>query len=222
MYKVMIIDDETRMLDLIEIYLQPYSFKCFKCVDGEKALERLNQEDMDLVILDIMLPEMDGFELCKEIRTFSNVPIIMLTAREGQEDIIKGLKLGADDYITKPFDENELVARMEALLRRIQSENIIEINGLIWNKDRFELSFNNESISLTPIEFELIGYLIKHPNKVYERELLIDLVWGFAAIVEGRTVDSHIRNIREKLRVLCFPIDNHLKTVWGIGYKWVD
>lgn len=157
-----------------------------------------------------------------KIRSFSSVPIIMLTARDQQEDLIKGFKLGADDYITKPFDELELVARMEALLRRTQPQSIVESNGLMWNEDTFELSYNNQVIKLTPKEFKMIGYLIKNPGKVYERDKLIDLIWGYATDVEGRTVDSHIRNIRDKIRKVGFPVDAHLVTVWGIGYKWVN
>ncbi|WP_058308782.1 response regulator transcription factor [Gracilibacillus massiliensis] len=222
MYKVLVIDDEIRMLELIELYLEPYAFDCYKTTDANEALTQLIQNRIDLVILDIMMPKMDGFELCEKIREFSSVPIIMLTAREEQADIIKGLKLGADDYITKPFDENELIARMEALLRRVPPKEMVERNGLIWNKEKYELSYLNRVIPLTRKEFELIGYLIKNPNKVYEREMLIELIWGYSAEIEGRTVDSHIRNIREKIGNVEFPIEQHLKTVWGVGYKWIE
>ncbi|RPF53483.1 response regulator transcription factor [Aquisalibacillus elongatus] len=221
MFKALVVDDEVRMLDLIEVYLQTHSFICTKTTNAHEALRILEEDDINIMILDIMMPEMSGFELCQKVRTFSNIPIIMLTARDQQEDLIKGLKLGADDYITKPFDEHELVARMEALLRRTQPQNIIETNGLVWDKDKFELSYRNQIIKLTPKEFNMIGYLLRNPHQVYEREKLIDLIWGYVTDVEGRTVDSHIRNIRDKIRKVGFPVDQHLITVWGVGYKWI-
>ncbi|TFB25014.1 response regulator transcription factor [Filobacillus milosensis] len=222
MNKVLIVDDEKRMRDLIELFLLPHSFECLKASNADNALEAFNKNKIDLVILDIMMPEVSGFELCQRIRKFSDIPIIMLTARDEQQDVVRGLKLGADDYITKPFDESELIARIEALLRRTRPKELIEVNGLIWNKENFQLIYNQKVINLTPKEFEMVGYLIKNPNKVYERGKLIDLIWGYASDVEGRTIDSHIRNIRDKVRQAGFPIEQHLKTVWGIGYKWIN
>ena len=222
MNKVLIVDDEKRMLDLIALYLKPHNYICEKAKGANEALSLIKYETFDIVLLDIMMPEMDGWELCQKIRRFSDVPIIMLTARDQREDIIKGLQLGADDYITKPFNEDELIARMAALLRRRTPRNIVEINGLLWNKDQFELTFQNKLIKLTPKEFILIGHFMMNPNQVFEREHLIDLVWGFASETEGRTVDSHVRNMRDKIRQAGFPIDDHLQTVWGVGYKWVN
>lgn len=221
-HKVLLVDDEKRMLDLVALYLRPYDYRCVKADSGKQALELLNKEAFDLVLLDIMMPDMDGWEVCREIRKFSNVPIIMLTAREQQEDIVKGLRLGADDYMTKPFGEEELLARMEALLRRSAPAKRIELNGLVWEEDGFELSYNHQPIRLTPKEFSMLGLLMKNPNKVFERDRLLELVWGFDSETEGRTVDSHVRNVREKIRQAGFPVDDHFQTVWGIGYKWIN
>lgn len=146
----------------------------------------------------------------------------MLTARDQREDIIKGLRLGADDYITKPFNEDELLARMTAILRRRMPKVHVEVNGLLWNKEKFDLTYKNVPIKLTPKEFIMIGHFMKNPNQVFAREQLINLIWGFDSETEGRTVDSHVRNMRDKIRQAGFPIDNHFKTVWGVGYKWVN
>lgn len=221
MVKVLLVDDEKRMLDLLALYLRPHNYSCRKAVSAKEALSFLKDEIFDIVLIDIMMPEMNGWELCQEIRKNSDIPIIMVTAREQKEDIIKGLKLGADDYVTKPFDENELLARMEALLRRTEPLKRIEVNGLLWNEDEFELSYKNNVIKLTPKEFTMLGYFMKNPNQVFTREQLIDLIWGYESQTEERTVDSHVRNIREKIRQAGFPIDDYFKTVWGIGYKWV-
>lgn len=210
------------MLDLVALYLRPYDYVCSKADSGKQALDLLDNEVFDLVLLDIMMPDMDGFEVCRNIRKFSNVPIIMLTAREQQEDIVKGLRLGADDYMTKPFGEEELLARMEALLRRTIPAKRIELKGLVWEENRFELSYNHQLIRLTPKEFSMLGLLMKNPNQVFERGRLLELVWGFDSETEGRTVDSHVRNIREKVRQAGFPVDEHFQTVWGIGYKWIN
>ncbi|OZU88960.1 DNA-binding response regulator [Virgibacillus indicus] len=221
MKKVLLIDDEKRMLNLLALYLRPHHYDCIKVQQANEALEYIREETFDIVLLDIMMPEMNGWELCREIRRFSNVPIIMVSAREEKEDIIKGLKLGADDYITKPIDEGELLARIEALLRRNARGNQIETNGLLWDEERYELTFKNKPIKLTPKEFTMAGHLMKHSNQVFSREQLIDLIWGIDSETEGRTIDSHVRNMRDKIRRAGFPIDDHFKTVWGVGYKWI-
>ncbi|WP_077303024.1 response regulator transcription factor [Virgibacillus pantothenticus] len=220
MKNVLLVDDEKRMLDLLALYLQPYNYACTKIKNGKEALYYLQKQSMDIVLLDIMMPDIDGWELCKRIREFSDIPIMMITARDQQDDIVKGLRLGADDYLTKPFDEQELLARMEALLRRTEPKKHIEASGLRWDEERFELTYNNQLIRLTPKEFLMIGKLMKNSGIVFTREQLIDLIWGFHSETEGRTVDSHIRNIREKIRQAGFPIDDYLITVWGVGYKW--
>lgn len=222
MQKVLLVDDEKRMLDLVALYLKPHQYLCTKALGPFEALGFMEKETYDIVLLDVMMPEMDGWELCQEIRKFWDVPIIMLTAREQREDIIKGLKLGADDYVTKPFNEEELLARMEALLRRRGPKKNIELGGLLWDEDRFELSYQKMPIKLTPKEFLMVGHLLKNPNKVFSRDQLIQLIWGFDSETEGRTIDSHVRNVREKIRQAGFPIDDHFQTVWGIGYKWIN
>ncbi|MDY0407189.1 response regulator transcription factor [Virgibacillus sp. 179-BFC.A HS] len=222
MNKVLLVDDEKRMLDLLALYLQPYHFNCTKSLRADVALSYIEKEIFDIVLLDIMMPKMSGWELCKAIRRVSDVPIIMVTARDQHEDIVKGLKLGADDYITKPFNEDELIARIEALLRRRIPVNHIEVHGLLWDEDHFKLSYKQQPIKLTPKEFAMIGLLMKKPEQVFSREQLIELIWGYHSNIEGRTVDSHVRNIREKIRHAGFPIDEHFKTVWGVGYKWIN
>lgn len=221
MKKVLIVDDEKRMLDLIELYLRPHLYDCHKADHASEALSLLEKETFHIVLLDIMMSDMDGWELCREIRRFSDVPIIMLTARDQQEDIVKGLRLGADDYVTKPFHEDELIARIEALLRRNEPKSFVELNGLIWDEEQFSLTYNNELIQLTPKEFMMIGHFLKHPEQVFSRDQLIELIWGYDAEIDHRTVDSHVRNMRDKIRKVGFPIDQHFQTVWGIGYKWI-
>ena len=221
MNKVLLIDDEERMLELLTLYLKPYPYFCRKAVGAKEGLKFFKEEKFDLILLDVMMPEMNGWEVCREIRQYSDVPIIMVTAREQKEDIVKGLKLGADDYITKPFDEVELVARMDALLRKTRPINRIEIEGLLWDEDQFELSYKKQLVKLTPKEFAIIGLLMKNPGRVFSRNQLIDLVWGMHSETEGRTVDSHVRNMRKKIREVGFPMDDYLHTVWGVGYKWI-
>ncbi|GGK04985.1 DNA-binding response regulator [Lentibacillus kapialis] len=222
MNKALLVDDEKRMLDLLELYLKPYHYTCKKVRETNKALAYVEEEMFDIVLLDIMMPDMDGWKLCREIRKISDVPIIMVTARDQKDDVVKGLKLGADDYLTKPFDERELVARIDALLRRQKPVNSIEINGLFWDENRYELSYLNRPIKLTPKEFVMMGLLLKNPNQVFTRERLIELIWGFDSDTEGRTIDSHVRNMRGKIKQAGFPVEEHFKTVWGIGYKWLN
>lgn len=222
MVKALLVDDEKRMLDLLALYLRPHNYICKKANSAKEALSFLKEEMFDIVLIDIMMPEMNGWELCQKIRKDSDIPIIMVTAREQKEDIIKGLKLGADDYVTKPFDEAELLARIEAVLRRMKPAKRIEVNGLLWNEGEFELSYKNNTIKLTPKEFTMLGYFMRKPNQVFTREQLIELIWGYDSHTEVRTVDSHVRNMRDKIRQSGFPIDDYLKTVWGVGYKWVN
>lgn len=222
MNKVLIVDDEKRMLDLIALYLRPHNYVCQKAQGANEALSHLENETFDIVLMDIMMPEMDGWKLCQEIRYISDVPIIMLTARDQREDIIKGLQLGADDYLIKPFNEDELLARMTAILRRRVRSVHIEVNGLLWDKEQFELIYKDVPIKLTPKEFIMVGHFMKNPNQVFSREQLIELIWGFDSETGGRTVDSHVRNMRDKIRQSGFPIDEYFKTVWGVGYKWMS
>lgn len=221
MINILLVDDEPRMLDLLSLYLTPKGYRCTKVTNGQQALKLLEKKPFRLVLLDVMMPDMNGWEVCKQIREFSKVPIIMLTARDQKSDIIYGLHQGADDYVTKPFDEEELLARIEAVLRRTNSNYKIEINGLLWDETRHLVTVQGKEITLTPIEFSLLGLFLNNTNYVYTREQLIERIWGHASETEGRTVDSHIRNLRDKLRKAGFPIDDYLKTVYGVGYRWI-
>jgi DNA-binding response OmpR family regulator len=224
MSTILLVDDEPRMLDLLALYLVPYRYKCLKAQSGKVGLRYLEKEKIDLVILDIMMPDLDGWTTCEKIREFSDIPIIMLTARSETVDVIKGLKCGADDYVSKPFQEEELLARIEALLRRTmhndQNSSFL-FKDLKWVQESIELTYQDQPILVTPKEFSIIGLFLKNPHKVFSRDHLLTAIWGLNVDIDDRTIDSHIRNIRDKLRNAGFPIDQHLITVWGIGYKWV-
>ncbi|MGI8314563.1 response regulator transcription factor [Halobacillus mangrovi] len=222
MIRILLVDDEQRMLDLLKLYLSPHGFTCDQALSGIEALDKLNDHSYDLVLLDVMMKDIDGFETCRQMRKVTTIPIIMVTAKDQKQDILQGLQIGADDYITKPFDEDILIARIEALLRRGSKQRKIIQNDLAWNQETHQLHYSRNEIHLTPKEFQLLGLLLKRPNQVYAREDLLQLVWGFDSETEGRTIDSHVRNLREKIRKHGYPIDNHLKTIWGIGYKWVE
>ncbi|QED49413.1 response regulator transcription factor [Cytobacillus dafuensis] len=221
MKTILLVDDEPLMLDLLSLYLTPAGYKCIKFPSAEDALVYLESYQTDLVLLDIMMPEMDGWEACREIRKHWDIPIIMLTAMSEKPDIVKGLKIGADDYISKPFDEEELLARIEATLRRNKSKNgRVAFQGLVLDLNSFVLQYNKKEISLTPKEFAMMDLFLNHINKVFTREHFITSIWGYGVSTEDRTIDSHVRNLRDKLRKAGFPADEHLVTVWGVGYKW--
>lgn len=223
MNKVLIVDDEQRMLDLLELYITPHGYVCVKKTTGNDALMFLEEEQVDLVLLDVMMPDMDGWETCEKIRKFSTVPIIMLTARSADEDIVKGLKKGADDYVTKPFNEDVLLARIDAVTRRSGStsaNDTLTFYGLSINEAAMEVFYKDKPILLTPKEFSLLTTFIKTPNRVFSRDYLLTSLWSFKTETENRTIDSHIRNLRDKLRQSGFPVDQNLLTVWGVGYKW--
>lgn len=221
MKTILLVDDETRMLDLISLYLTPRGYNCVKLTSGADALQYLESNTPDLILLDVMMPDMDGWTVCREIKKFWDVPIIMLTAKSEKPDIVKGLNIGADDYILKPFDEDELVARIEAVLRRSKTDGrTLTFKGLVLKEDSFELLFKNKEILLTPKEFSMLKLFLANPNRVFSRDHLIGSVWGYGVSIEDRTIDSHVRNLREKLRKAGFPADDYLMTVWGVGYKW--
>lgn len=226
MTTVLLIDDEQRMLDLLSLYIEPNGYTCFRKNSGPRGIEFLQHKKVDIVILDIMMPEMDGWTTCEKIREISDVPIIMLTARSEKEDIVKGLKKGADDYLVKPFNEDELLARIEAIMRRSSRpsdcEDIIRFEDLIMNQSTYQVTFQEKEIVLTPKEYALLGLFLENQNKVFSREHLLSTIWGLKAETEDRTIDSHIRNMREKLRQANFPVEQYLKTVWGVGYKWAS
>jgi DNA-binding response OmpR family regulator len=222
MKKILIIDDESRMLDLISLYLLPKNYKIIKYTSPIDAIQYLQSHEVDLILLDIMMPELNGWEACKIIRKKWDYPIIMLTALTEKPDVVKGLSMGADDYISKPFDGDELIARIEANLRRnYKSSGIISFQGLVLNQESYELHFQDQPLSLTPKELAMMGLFLNNPNKVYTRDHLISTIWGHGVSTEDRTVDSHVRNLRDKLRKAGFPSDEYLITVWGVGYKWL-
>lgn len=222
MISILLVDDEPRMLDLLSLYLLPLNFNCTKAHSGEEAIIKIAENHFDLILLDVMMPNMDGWETCKKIREFSDVPIIMVTARDQKSDIVKGLKYGSDDYVTKPFHEEELIERIKAILRRTLPMERINFKGMIWDQQKHLATFEDMPIILTPIEFSLLGLFLCNLNQVFSRDHLIQKVWGFQTVTDGRTVDSHIRNLRDKIRKTSFPIDDYLKSVYGIGYKWVS
>lgn len=225
MQTVLLVDDEPRMLDLVELFLMPQGIKCIKETSGKRAIEILKREKINLVLLDVMMPEIDGWEVCKEIREFSKVPIIMLTARSDKLDLVKGLNIGADDYIAKPFDERELIARVSALLRRfseVEKDNNLNIrhNEYLLDTENYSLQYRDLTTQLTLKEFYILKALISRPSKTYTREELLNAAWEYETDTDIRTVDSHIRNLRDKLKRAGFPTNEFLKTAWGIGYKW--
>jgi DNA-binding response OmpR family regulator len=219
---ILLIDDEARMLDLISLYLTSRSYNCIKYTSSLDAIQYLESHPVDLILLDVMMPELNGWDACRIIRKKWDYPIIMLTARSDKPDVVKGLGIGADDYISKPFDGDELVARIEAVLRRNQNSfATLHFKGLVLNQESYELHYQNQLISLTPKELSMMALFLNNPKKVYTRDHLIYVIWGHGVSTEDRTVDSHVRNLRDKLRKAGFPADDYLLTVWGVGYKWL-
>ena len=207
------------MLDL-SLYLSPLGYHCIKQESQREVLKFLKSNTVDLILLDIMMPDMSGLEACQEIRKNWDIPIIMLTALGDKTDIVRGLNIGADDYISKPFDEEELVARIEAVIRREQNNQIVFPFSDYPSQDPYQLFYQGDELSLTPKEFGMMSLFLNNPNHVFTRDHLIESVWGYNVSTEDRTIDSHVRNLREKLRKAGFPADDHLLTVWGVGYKW--
>lgn len=217
--KVLIIDDEEDMRDLVQIYLENSGYHCFQAASATKAYKILQNEQIDLVVLDIMMPEEDGFIVCEHIRSFSSVPIIFLSAKGEEWDKVKALQLGGDDYIVKPFSPGELVARIGAVLRRIspmiQDEKIVKYGKVSIDRKARRVSVEGEIIPLTLKEFELLNFLIDHASQALSREQLLKHVWGIDYIGSLRTVDTHIKTLRMKL-----GIGDYIQTIWGIGYKF--
>lgn len=222
MKKILIVDDEFEMRQLLRIYLLQESYLVSEAEDGRTALEKMKKDDYDLIILDVMMPLLDGWETLKLIREISEVPVIMLTAKGSVQDKVMGLTIGADDYLVKPFEEDELIARVKALLRRTQNHNdsdkILKYKGLVLNVTAREITYQSEIIHLTQTEFDLLNVLIEHKGMVLTREKLVELIWGMEFMGDDRTVDSHIKNLREKLKDAGIQ-SSLVKTVWGIGYK---
>lgn len=236
--KILIVDDDLNIAELISLYLTKECYETTIVQDGIAALESFKNNDYNLILLDLMLPGIDGYEVCREIRKTSNIPIIMLSAKGEIFDKVLGLELGADDYIIKPFDSKELVARVKAVLRRFNNttpisvpvatpdapsqsvatdSNIVKYTDLIINLSDYTVTYLGNNIDMPPKELELFYFLASHPNQVFTREQLLDNIWGYEYIGDTRTVDVHIKRLREKIK------DHEewsLSTVWGIGYKF--
>ena len=226
--KILIVDDDENIAELISLYLTKECFDTLMVHDGEKALIAFDTYQPDLILLDLMLPGIDGYQVCREIRARSNVPIIMLSAKGEVFDKVLGLELGADDYIMKPFDSKEMVARVRAVLRRYQAvpkpetaaasrEKRVSSPGITINLTNYSVVVDGETVDMPPKELELLYFLASSPNQVFTREQLLDQIWGYEYIGDTRTVDVHIKRLREKIK-------DHdswsLSTVWGIGYKF--
>ena len=220
--KVLVVDDDPHIRELLALYLTRDGFQVEAIGDGEEAVRSAVQGKPDLVVLDVMLPGMDGLAVCREIRQSSQVPIIMLTARDEVTDKIVGLELGADDYVTKPFAPQELVARAKALVRRARLEpdqpKLVRAAGLEVDLERHEVRHGEARIQLRPKEFDLLALLARHPGRVFQRSELLDLVWGYDFPGYTRTVDVHVQQLREKLAD-AHVTDPSIQTVWGVGYK---
>lgn len=229
--KILIVDDDANIAELIELYLTKECFQCMQAHDGEEALKKNTSFQPDLILLDIMLPGIDGYDVCREIRKTSTVPIIMLSAKGEVFDKVLGLELGADDYIIKPFDSKELVARVKAVLRRYQTGSTptapstssesgmetVQYTDLTVSLSNYSVVYMGHPVEMPPKELELLYFLATHPNQVFTREQLLDRIWGYEYVVDTRTVDVHIKRLREKIKD---HDEWRLATVWGIGYKF--
>ncbi|MBQ8518644.1 MAG: response regulator transcription factor [Agathobacter sp.] len=225
--KILIVDDDNNIAELISLYLTKECYDTKIVNDGEEALTAFDSYNPNMILLDLMLPGIDGYQVCREVRTKSNVPIIMLSAKGEIFDKVLGLELGADDYIMKPFDSKELVARVKAVLRRYQpvktitaptsATKCVEYPDLVVNLSNYSVIYNGNQVDMPPKELELLYFLAASPNQVFTREQLLDHIWGYEYIGDTRTVDVHVKRLREKIK-------DHdkwqLSTVWGIGYKF--
>ncbi len=219
--KILIVDDDMHIAELISLYLNKEGYETKQVYSGKKAVEVFTSFTPHLVILDLMLPEMDGYDVCKAIRKMSNIPIIMLTAKGDTFDKVLGLELGADDYIVKPFEPKELIARVKAVLRRykIKQEDIkqVVVPNMTINLSNYMVMYHGRELEMPPKELELLYFLVSNANQVFTREQLLDQIWGYEYVGDTRTVDVHIKRIREKLQE---EDPWNIKTVWGVGYKF--
>ena len=221
--KILVVDDDKNICELLRLYIEKEDFTVELAYDGRHALELFESFAPDLVLLDIMLPELDGWQVCREIRKHSKCPIIMLTAKGEVFDKVLGLELGADDYVVKPFETKEVIARIKAVLRRTGNHNDSEVKKVEYDKlsinlTNYELRVNGRQVDTPPKEMELIYHLASNPNRVFTRDQLLDEVWGFDYYGDSRTVDVHVKRLREKLEGVSDQWA--LKTVWGVGYKF--
>lgn len=220
--KVLVIDDDMNICELIRLYMEKEGYEVRTVYNGKSGIEAFSEFTPNIAVLDIMLPGMDGWQVCREIRKVSNIPIIMLTAKGETFDKVLGLELGADDYMVKPFDPKELIARVKAVLRRYERKDFdaqeIVYPNLVINKSNYTVKLNGKDLELPPKELELLYFLASNSNKVFTREQLLEHVWGFDFYGDSRTVDVHVKRLREKIDL---PDQIwQLKTVWGVGYKF--
>lgn len=224
MYNILVCDDEKDIVSALKIYLEPEGYRVLEAYNGQEALDILDREQVQLILLDIMMPKLDGWQVCREIRKKSNCPIIMITAKGETFDKVLGLELGADDYVVKPFDAKEIVARIKAVTRRAGKPSVendvkeVSYDKLTVNMTRYELRVDGKVVETPPKELELLYHLASNPNRVFTRDQLLDEVWGFEYYGDSRTVDVHIKRLREKLEGVSDQWS--LKTVWGVGYKF--
>ena len=222
--KILIVDDDTNICELLRLYIEKEGYNVIIANDGATAVKIFREQQPDLMLLDIMLPKLDGWQVCREVRKFSDKPIIMLTAKGETFDKVLGLELGADDYVVKPFDTKEVVARIKAVLRRsggasaVAAVQEVHYDKLLINLTNYELKVNGVQVDTPPKEMELIFHLASNPNRVFTRDQLLDEVWGFDYYGDSRTVDVHVKRLREKLEGVSEKWE--LRTVWGVGYKF--
>lgn len=219
---ILVVDDEQRIIDLARMYIEQEGYRVASATDGKEALDKILADAPALIVLDLMLPTMDGFEVCRRVRARSDVPIIMLTARTDDIDKIVGLEMGADDYLTKPFNPRELIARIKAILRRSERKagattQPLTLGNLTITPQHRSVQVNGETVDLRMKEFDLLLTLAENPNVVFTRERLLDVVWGYNFAGETRTVDVHVAHLRHKLEQMSPTIE----TVWGVGYKLI-
>ncbi|AMM91364.1 hypothetical protein UP17_01020 [Peribacillus simplex] len=219
MTKILIVDDDAHIRELLQLLLRKEGFDLYEASDGFEALKLMEKVKIDLAVIDIMMPNMDGWQLCKELREFSDIPILMLTAKGETTQKVKGFGLGADDYLVKPFEPIELVLRIKALLKRykITISQTLNIGELKMNRNTHEMSFKDQEYSIPLKEFELLFKLASYPGKTFSREDLIEDIWGYDYEGDERTVDVHIKRVRERFSESEFPF--RIKTIWGLGYR---
>jgi DNA-binding response OmpR family regulator len=234
MKKVLVVDDDPNIVEVLRLYFDKDGFAVISCLTGERAYDTFLVSQPDIIILDLMLPGRDGYDICREIRKISDTPIIMLTARTDALDKVVGLELGADDYVQKPFEPKELLARVKAVLRRVEKKEetvspipetkemaeVVQYQGLVIDKARYAVLVDGQEIEMPPKELELLFFLASHPNRVFTREQLLENVWGYDFYGESRTVDVHVKRIREKIEDVTRIVNWQIKTVWGVGYKF--
>lgn len=216
---ILVVDDELRMRKLVRDFLVKQNFKVLEAADGEEAVDVfLANKDISLVILDVMMPKMDGWETCREIRQYSKVPIIMLTARGEENDELRGFELGVDEYISKPFSPKILVARVQAILRRsnASTEETLEYNGIVLNRSAHEVTIDGKKIDLSFKEFELLSYFMENKDIALSRERILNHVWDYDYFGDARTIDTHVKKLRSKMG----EKGSCIKTIWGMGYKF--